>query len=59
MYDSTKSSKSSTRELFIQKLKANTIVVEKGVLNKPASGFVAFEHMAYADKGISALTITA
>jgi len=59
VYDSVKSSKSSTRELFIQKLKANSVVVEKGVLNKPASGFVAFEHLVYADKGISALTITA
>lgn len=57
VYDSAKSAKSSTRDLFVNKLKAITQVTEQGVLSNSAD-FTPFEHLVYADKGVSAITIT-
>jgi hypothetical protein len=57
VYDSPKSAKLSTRDMFIKKLKSITDVTEKGVITKSAD-YVSFEHSIYAEKGISAITIT-
>ena len=57
VYDSPKSAKLSTRDMFVKKLKSITTVIEQGIMTK-TTDFVPFEHLVYAEKGISALTIT-
>lgn len=58
VFDSPKSLKSATRNLFVERLQTMTEVVEKGFSFKSASGFVPHEHIVYAEKGLTAITIT-
>lgn len=53
VYDSFKSSKSQLRDYFVSKLGAK----EMGVLER-AGSFVPYEHVVYAERGLSAITIT-
>jgi hypothetical protein len=56
VYDSPKSIKSSTRELFVSKLSSITELEQKGIL--PKTDYMPFEHQAYFEKGVSALTLS-
>ena len=68
VYDSYRSSKSSIRDAFVHSMRGLlesgaseylTDVVEWGVLDAgQVSDFVPFEHIAYAKKGITAITIS-
>jgi hypothetical protein len=49
-----KSSKSQLRDYFVNKLGAQ----EKGIFER-AGSFVPYEHVVYAERGLSAITITA
>jgi len=68
IYDSARSSTSSVRDSFVYNMKKLvnegksdylTKVIEKGVFDiHEDDQFVPFEHVAYARKGIPAITIT-
>ena len=65
IYDSQRSSQSSIRDAFVYSLKQEvkrnpdvvTSVVETGVY-EVQNEFVPFEHVAYATKGLAAITLT-